>query len=467
MIKFIRFLLLLFVIELGFCGYLVAKRLARPLPVLPDAKSVDPLTMSDFQELARQAETGSSQEWNRLGQALLGQGFYSYAENCFLQATKFDPADTVAQASYAFCLERTGRMQASTVEYEKLKSFKGQTSVPFAHRKHYLYAIGRNYLRAENAAKAEEIFRQNAGFQPADYQLAKLLVRSGRSEDALSIIDRNLKETPNSLLFNLLKLQALEYLGRTAEAKQTADSVERAMHIIPLNFNTEFIEPYSYRHGISKEIEAYNHLLQRNDMDHLANKLEEVMQLMGDRPMPQHKATLISMIEVEFQRKNPERMLMLIEKLKESGVESADLLQFRAGAYMLMGEMDKAVPLLLRVAQMSPTIEVHQTLANYYEQQKETEKRDEHLAKMALLNAMIAFRNNQLPSADESIQKSVKLNPRDPQAWFYYAETKRLLGDLKAAQAAYERCIEFNPNHGRALRELSDMTAAGKQSESK
>jgi len=465
MIKFIRFLLLLFVIELGFGGYLVAKRLARPLPVLPDAESVDPLTMSDLRELEQEAETGSTQEWITLGQALLGQGFYSYAENCFLQATKFDPADAVAQASYAFCLERTGRMEASTVEYEKLKSFKGQSSVPFAHRKHYLYAIGRNYLREENAAKAEEIFRLNAGFQPADYQLAKLLVRSGRSEDALSIIGRNLRESPNSLFFNYLQMQAFDSLGRTAEAKQAADRVERTMYIIPLNFNTEFITPYSSRHGISKEIEAYNRLIERTDMDHLAKKLEEVIQLMGDRPMSQYKATLISMVEIEFQRKNPERLLMLIDKLKESGVESADLLQFRAGAYMLMGQMDKAVPLLQRVAEMSPTIEVHQTLAEYYEQQKETEKRDEHQAKMALLYAMIAFRNNQLPSADESIQKSVKLNPRDPQAWFYYAETKRLMGDLKAAQAAYERCVELNPNHGRALRELSDLTVAGKKSE--
>tara|TARA_R110002095_G_scaffold194767_5_gene173186 strand:- start:3374 stop:4771 length:1398 start_codon:yes stop_codon:yes gene_type:complete len=465
MIPFIRFLLLLFVLELGFCGYLVAKRLARPLPVLPAAESVDPLTMSDFQELARQAETGSSQEWVRLGQALLGQGFYSYAENCFLQATQFDPADAVAQASYAFCLERTGRMQASTMEYEKLKSFKGQISIPLAQRERYLYAIGRNYLREENAAKAEEIFRQNAGFQPADYQLAKLLVRSGRSNDALPIIDRNLIETPDSLFFNLLKVQALETLGRTAEAKQAADRVERAMHIIPLNFNTGFTEPYHSRYGISKEIVAYDQLLQGNDMDQIADKLEEVLQLMGDRPMPEHTASMISMVEVEYQRKNPERMLTLIEKLKESGVENAELLQFQAGAYTLMGETEQAVPLLLRAAQMSPTIEVHQTLANYYDQRQETEKRDTHQAKSQLLNAMHAFRNNQLAFADKAIQQSVKRNPLDPQAWFYYAKIKHLQGELNAARKAYERCVELNPNHGRALRELSDLTVPKKQRE--
>ncbi|QDU06984.1 tetratricopeptide repeat protein [Gimesia aquarii] len=459
MIKFVRFLLILFVIELGFCGYLIAKRLSRPLPLLPEAEYVDPLMMADYRELADQAEQGSSKEWMKLGQALLGQGFYSYAEHCFRQAAKLDPTNDLAQASYAFCLERTGRTQESTREYEKLEASSRNKSTAFANKKHVLYTTGRNYLREENAAKAEEKFRQNANFQPADYQLAKLLVRSGQVESALSIIERNLEQSPNSLNFLSLYAQALEASGREVEAIEAAEKVERALEIIPLNFNTEFIQPYSVRHGIEKEVEAYNHLIKRNDMDHLAEKLEEIFRLLEDRPLPQYKATLVSMIEVEFQRKNPERMLMLIEKLKEHGVENAELLQFKAGAYLLSGEMEKAVPLLQRVLKMSPTIEVHQTLANYYEQQNDTEKRDYHQAKMALLYAMIAFRNNQLPAAEEAIQRSVDLNPRDPQAWFYYAETKRHRGDLEAAQTAYEKCIELNPNHGRALKELKRLTA--------
>ncbi|QDT45231.1 cellulose synthase subunit BcsC [Gimesia alba] len=453
--QLVRLLLLLLVIELGYCGFLVAKRLSRPLPVLPDAEYVDPLMMTDFRELAQQAETGSSSEWVKLGQAFLGQGFYSYAENCFRQAAELDPSNLVAKVSYAFCLERTGRTQQSTLEYEKLLPLKTKRSGVFANKNHYLYAIGRNYLREENEAKAEETFRKNRDFQPAQYQLAKLLVRSGRVEEALPIINRNLKELPNSMKFLLLKSQALEALGREEESIQAAEKVERSLAIIPLNFNTELIKPYSVRHGIEKEFETYNRLLERNDMDYLAQKLDEIFELVSDRPIPQYKATLTSMVGVEFQRKNPERMLLLIDQLKKSGIENADLLQFRAGAYLLKGEMEKAVPLLERVAQMRPTIEVHQTLANYYHQQQQIEKRNYHQAKMALLQTMIAFRNDLLPNAEEAIQRSVELNPRDPQAWFYYAETKRLLGDLQSAETAYKRCLELNPNHGRAIRELS------------
>ena len=340
--QFIRFLLLLLVIELGYCGFLVAKRLSRPLPVLPDAQYVDPVMMEDYQELARQAETGSSQEWLKLGQAFLGQGFYSYAENCFRQAAEMAPDNLEAKASYAFCLERTGRTQASTLEYEKLVPLKIKRAAPFASRNHFLYEIGKNYLREENAERAEEAFRKNKDFQPAEYQLAKLLVRSGRAEEALPIINSNLSDIPNSLNFLFLQSRALEELGRKEEALQAAEKVERAFDIVPMNFNTQFLKPFSVRHGIEKELETYNYLIQQNDMDTLAQKLDEIFQLINDRPMPQHKSALISMVEVEFQRKNPERMLLLIEKLKTLGIENADLLQFKAGAYMLQGELEKS-----------------------------------------------------------------------------------------------------------------------------
>ncbi|MFK7778942.1 MAG: tetratricopeptide repeat protein, partial [Gimesia sp.] len=372
---------------------------------------------------------------------------------------EIDPADEVAQASYAFCLERTGRTKESTLEYEKLESISAEKSnFPLANREYYLYSIGRNYLREENVVKAEETFRQNSGFQPAEFQLAKILVRSDRSEEALAIIERNLERSPNSLFFRLLQTQAFESLGRMAEAKEAADKLERAMYIVQLSFNINLVKPYSVRHGVQKELQEYFKLIELNDMDHLARKLNKILKLIGERPMPQHRSTLISMIEVELQRKDPKRMLMLLDQLNQYGIEDADILQFKAGAYMLSGDMEQAIPLLQRVAKMSPTIEVHQTLANYYDQKKDTKKRDAHLAKISLLYAMIAFRNNQLPAAEESIQRSIELNPNDPQAWFYNAETKRVLGDLKAANTAYQRCIALNPNHGRALRELALLT---------
>ncbi len=454
----IRLLLILLVVETGYCGYLVAKRLARPMPVLPEEQYIDSLVMKEYRELAQAAVTGFAPEWIRLGQAYLGQGMYPYAEVCFHEAARQDPSNAVAQSSYAFCLERTGRMEASTQEYEKLKQMKADTSVPFTNRRHYLYAIGRNYLRLEKPAEAEKVFQENVDFQPADFQRAKLMVRSGRAADALSIIQRNLIESPNSLYFGFLKYQAMEALGRSMEAKQAADQVERAMYVIPLNFNTEFIMPYSKRIGISKEIEDYNQMLDRDDMDHLAKKLDEVLDLMGDRRTPQFKATVMRMVEVEFQRKNTERMLVLLKKLNDFGIEEPDTIQFKGGVYLLKGDLQKAEGYLLRVAEMSPTIEIHQTLANIYAKRNDVAKRDYHQGKAALLTAMMSFRNDNLEYAGKAIQEALDKNQDDPQAWFYYAEINRLQGNGPAAKTGYEKCLALNPNHGRAIRELELLT---------
>ena len=74
------------------------------------------------------------------------------------------------------------------------------------------------------------------------------------------------------------------------------------MALVELHFNTALLRPYSKRHGIQKEVEAFNQLLGRNDMDHVAQKLDELLKLLNAR-LPQYQATLISMLEVEYQRK--------------------------------------------------------------------------------------------------------------------------------------------------------------------
>ncbi len=457
MIHFVRLLLILLVVELGFCGYMVTQRLSRPVPVFPAFELSDSLLKEDLLALAQEAEKGGSREWINLGEAFLGQGFYSYAENCFQQAIKLDPQSALAQASYAFCLERTGQTQKSTREYHKLSELKPARSLPITSQNYYLYAIGKNYLREENTEKAEEIFRKNSGFALADYQRAKLMVRSGRSAEALPLIEANLKEIPDSMRFRLLQSQALESLGREEEARQAANRAERARSLLPFSFNTEYLTPFSTRYGIEKELDAYDSMTKWSTMDQLAEKLDDVLAQIDSQQTPQYKVSLTNLLEVEFQRENPERMLAVLEKLKAFGVENAATLQYRASAYMLQGKMEQAVPLLQRALKMSPTMELHEMLAEYYAEQNKIEKRDYHLAESAFRLAMHHFYNNQLEAAETAISRSVELNPLNARAWFYYAEIKRLLGEQESARTAYQKCLKQNPNHGRALARLTRM----------
>ena len=63
-----------------------------------------------------------------------------------------------------------------------------------------------------------------------------------------------------------------------------------------------------------------------------------------------------------------------------------------------------------------------------------------------------AWLNNDLTAAREHLEKAVALYEGHPHTWFYLGQTRRFLGDIPGAKAAYRRCLQINPDHGRALR---------------
>jgi predicted TPR repeat methyltransferase len=52
------------------------------------------------------------------------------------------------------------------------------------------------------------------------------------------------------------------------------------------------------------------------------------------------------------------------------------------------------------------------------------------------------------------LNQAIELVPDSAVAWFYLAETRRLLGDGSGARQAYEKCLQLQPHHGRARRGL-------------
>jgi Tfp pilus assembly protein PilF len=64
---------------------------------------------------------------------------------------------------------------------------------------------------------------------------------------------------------------------------------------------------------------------------------------------------------------------------------------------------------------------------------------------------MQLFRQTRLVEAQAALRESVKIDDEYPHAWFYLGEIGRYMGDSQAARDAYDRCLELNPDHGRAL----------------
>jgi Flp pilus assembly protein TadD len=67
----------------------------------------------------------------------------------------------------------------------------------------------------------------------------------------------------------------------------------------------------------------------------------------------------------------------------------------------------------------------------------------------------LAWRKNDLQSAEVFFAKATIDNPQQAASWFYLAETRRARNDREGARVAYRQCLLLNASHGRAQRGLA------------
>lgn len=454
----VRTLSIVLLLECLGLGWYATQYQASVIPVLPKANFDDPFYADAIKEFAEQAESGGSAEWQTLGEALLGQGFYGEAELAFRQSVLLNPKNYLSHFALAFCLDRTGRMELSTEEYLEAAKIERDSEEAVASPSHAMYQAGKNYLRLEQPEKALELFEQNQMFSPATYQLAKLLIRTGQSERALRVIEPVLEKAPTSLKFNSLYLHLMEEQGKTKEAFQAGQRLEYAQYFVPVDFNTKYVTPFSNVCGFPKRLQAYNRILDSGNMDLVATKLESLYEQIAETNMPQRAMLQQSLAAVEFQRRNPEKILEAVKKLDELGIKSAERLQMEGAAYALLGQLDQAAELWERAALMSPNIPLHQMLAKYYDQKEDIAKRDEHLGQAELLSAKIEYWSHRPENAKQAIDKAIQLLPDDDEVWFYLAEIESALNNGDAAVNAYRTCLDKNEYHGKAMEALKVLS---------
>ena len=451
-----RSLLLIFVAECLICGYTLVQRASRPAPVLPDARLMDPLFVEDIQPLvAEVTDQNSAYDWMLLGEALLGQGYYSHAELCFAQAAELMPESRLAESRIAYCQERTGRTTPSTQTYRELLATLDNSREAQREQMQTRYEIGRNFLREEEIEQAEQIFRENPGFLPARYQLAKLLIRSDRIEEALPLIEESLQRVPRSLKFRELELQAYRKAGDDQKVTRTLLMLERAKHSVPLHPGSTFIEPFRLQYGIDRRVEAFNQRIAGGDLDQLAEELEALIALTEERATTHRAIFLMRLLEVDLQRKRSERMLQTIAQLNELGIQNAEILLYEARAQGMQGNWQQAAALVRRASLMSKDPELHLAAAEILEQADEGAAAKTERALGLRLQAMNHYREDQLNEALELIQKSMTLNPNDAQTWYDRGMIQLAQGNQEAARADFQACLERDPLHGRASERLT------------
>ncbi len=432
-------------IELAVSCYFAAVSMSRPNPPTVDMQRLDPITSADLEEFRVRVQEGREGAWRELAEAFLGNGYYVAAEQCFRQAAELDPTDFQARYGRGFCLERIG--QTSTA-IQVLKATVQDANPELATT--CWYQIGRCYLRVENEVEAEKAFRKISEFQPAGYNLAKLLIRSNRAEEAIRIVEQQLADIPNSLKLIQLRMHAAEALGDDDLVAILRDMEDRSQYQVILEYGQSFISMFAARQGLAALLSKALRLKTEGTLIERQKALEPALRVIRSNNLWQFRSVLIAAAQVEVGLGNLKVGNELLAEIEQHTQGGVDVLDLQAQVAESEGDYESAYKLRLRVASMKPTSEIYLTLSETKVGINDSIRR-QHQAMSNLRAAIEAWQYNQITAAEQALQRCEKTLGENELFLFYDGEIKRALGHRDEALKAYEKCLSVNPDHGRSL----------------
>ncbi len=452
-----RLLPLLFVVVVGGGLLAVPGRLTRLLTtpvVIPAPLRTDPLLAAELETLARAAAAGGHPEWMAYGDALLGQGAYLAAEAAYRRAATLAPEDIEARFALALCIDRTGRMKESNEHYQaclELPEMAGNrlSKKPFAR-----YAIGRNLLRLEDEVGAEAAFRQNPGFPPADYQLARILLFSDRPREAEAIVRRGLASLPLALEWHRLHARILDALDRPDEAAAAREMEERSAHLLEVNFNVDYIGPLTEKVGLNRLFAAYEATRSTADPAARDRLLTAIEAAIGDRLIPERFRAARLRAELALATGDPQAALAAVATAAELGSSDPNLLDIKADALDESGNPDQATRLRERLVRIRPTAKCYRQLADARSAAGDPTGRNRLLARAELLDGIATYRRNDPAGAAGHFEEATRLDPDNAVAWYRLGEMQFHLGRKAEAAAALRQALTISPGSGRPQRLL-------------
>ena len=421
--------------------------ISKPRPPTPNLKHLHPTTSSEIHGLEKRIsqQPDDARAWSNLALAYTVFGFYPEAEWCSRRAVEIAPLSFEAAWWWGIALHQLGQPgQAIDRFHQALLLADGDRAAGVEAKPRCWYGIGRNYLRQEDLAAAETAFRRAGPFLPAKHQLSRILIRFGRADEAIDLLDQLIPDYPNRTLYQL-RAQARSIMGDSQGAFDDRNSMERAPHQLPSDLIVYLLQLELERFGLKRRIEECRQLARSGRAG------SAVHQLRGLLAVRWRSSIADELWKAELQCGQASEAAETLKQLNTRLGLVPSRLSALGDAHRSVGEVEQAVRLWDRAARLGSVPEPHAQLTKYFSNVGDKAKSRQHLGRQKQLLGIASWRLNDLKSADRELEDAVELDSQLRHAWFYLGETRRLRGQTSAAELAYRRCLEIRVGHGRAL----------------
>lgn len=188
-------------------------------------------------------------------------------------------------------------------------------------------------------------------------------------------------------------------------------------------------------------------------------QLTEAQGLLESHVQQERSAGVFELLaEIALRQGRFDDATQLFKELQERHGPSARIIARIGDVFDTSGQSAQAREYWMKAAQLQAGVDlkaIHHKLADSLTKQGEAEAAERHRALGHYYVGRELLQYGHAPQAINYFQGAVDLDPTLVQGWFYLGESHRMTGHSEESQAAYRKCLELNPFHGRALASMS------------
>ncbi len=404
------------------------------IPVLSQVDASDPQQLIDLAEVYRTL------------------GFFPAADYCFMQAARCSPGSSEYLHFWGVTLSRMGRLK------EAREKFSAAIAAGAPHGPYSWTAIGECWLREVKPRKAEAALRQAQQVPWAQLLLCRLLIRLGRASEAVSISDRLLSDYPKATRTQQMRSQIEEALGNHEEALRYEELARHSMQMIPRGTPASRNDELRMaRFGSRGQYEEANRLLEAGDFENASL----VAQRVAESSSWSEPASML-WVSCELKAGRHQIALGILKDLMDRIGVSANVSELKGDVQLELGDESAARKTWKLGTEFEVSQSLHEKLASLCRRMEDIDSVRHHEGMAEYAAGKAAWFKDDLGAARDAFSKATEKVPDYAHAWYYLGETRRALGDVTESAAAHRRCVEINPNHGRALKVLERLEDASR-----